>query len=206
MLKCLHGVDSLITFLCILSLLQLFPILITQKTRVCSSLPAARIAEKKPHTHTLQVVGCVSKAKREKLNYECRSASNIGSHDTFPSVSQQEAVISLAPDCMCVATADTFLMKNSILLGVYADVCKSGGQLCFLAITRNQWGVESIFFSSAGYEIFTHSCHTQTRAWDVKCDLLTCRVPNQRTQCGGNGTCSDWLMGWSLYIYCSLLK
>lgn len=57
-------------------------------------------------------------SKEEKLNYECRSASNIGSHDTFPSVSQQEAVISLAPDCMCVPTADTFLMKNSILLGV----------------------------------------------------------------------------------------
>lgn len=96
-------------------------------------------------------------SKEEKLNYECRSASNIGSHNTFLSVSQQEAVISLAPDCMCVPTADTFLMKNSIPLGVYACMCKSGGQLCFLAITRNHWGVESIFFLSAACEIFAQT-------------------------------------------------
>lgn len=122
MLKCLHSVASLITFLCIPSLLQLFPILSTQKTRVCSGLSAAHIAEKKTHAHTTSCWIC-EQSKEEKLNYECRSASNIGSHDTFPSVSQQEAVISLAPDCMCVPTADTFLMKTSILLGVYACVC-----------------------------------------------------------------------------------
>lgn len=157
-MKCLHSVDSLITFHCILSLLQLFPILITQKTRVCLGLSAAHIAEKRPHTHTHTTsFWMCEQSKEEKLNYKCCSASNTGSHDTVPSVSQQEAVISLAPDCMCVATADTFLMKNSILLGVYVCVCKSGGQLCFLVITRNHWGVESIFFLSAACEIFAHT-------------------------------------------------
>lgn len=140
-------------FLCILFFLLLFPIVITRKTRVYSGLSAADIAEKL--TRTTSCWMC-EQSKEEKLNYKCRSPSNIGSHNTFLSVSQQEAVISLAPDCMCVPTADTFLMKNSILLGVYACVCKSGGQLCFLAITRHHWAVELISFLCCLQDIRRH--------------------------------------------------
>lgn len=85
-------------------------------------------------------------SKEGKLKYKCRSASNPGSHDTFLSVSQQEAVISLAPDCMCSLAADIFDEKQ-YAVGCVCRVCKSGGQLCFLAITRSHWGVESISFS-----------------------------------------------------------
>lgn len=68
------------------------------------------------HTHTTRCWMC-EQSKGEKLNYKCRSASTVGSHDISPSVSQHEVVISLAPDCMCVPTADTFFDEKQYPVG-----------------------------------------------------------------------------------------
>lgn len=97
----------------------LFPpitILITQKTHVSSGLSTA-------HTHRDRASCWMHEQSKEgKLNYKCHSASNIGSHDTLLSVSQWEAVISLAPNCMCATTADTLFDEKQCAVG-WVCVC-----------------------------------------------------------------------------------
>lgn len=85
-----------------------------------------------PHTHT-HTASCWmhEQSKEGKLNYKCRSASNTGSHDTFLSVSQREAVISLAPDCMCVPTADTLFDETQCAVGCVCVCVRVAGSSAF---------------------------------------------------------------------------
>lgn len=64
------------------------------------------------------------------------------SHNTLLLVSQHDAVISLAPECMCMHTMEIFFDEKQY-------VVLRRGRLSFLAlysITGNRWGVESITF------------------------------------------------------------
>ncbi len=124
-----------------------------QKTLVCLGKWTAHIRVK------IHIEPCRAgeHSKEEKLNF----STNVylfpilaPSHNSLLLVSQHAAVISLAPECMCMPAVEIFFDEKQ-----YVVLCR--GCLSFLAlygITGNRWGMESIPLPA----VSTRSIHTHT--------------------------------------------